>query len=1093
MSSSASELLDRVRASGVVSAEQLDEFLASPDVSTNDSPKVILSKLVAAGLVTTFQAGLLRAGKYKGFRLGSYVILDKLGAGGMGQVFRARHATLPKEVAIKVLPPSFKADPVALARFVREARTCAAISHPNIVGVYDVLPDADPPHILMEYVPGLSLQQAVTQRGVFAPGEAADVGVQACTGLQRACEVGLVHRDIKPPNLLLTRAGQVKILDFGIARIKSDDDGGLTMQGKEKAILGTADYLAPEQAVDSSGVDSRADIYAMGATLYFLLAGHPPFPEKSTTAKLLKKQVTDPRPIQLLRPDVPVGLSGTIQQMLSRDPNQRPQTPAAAADLLRHFAHLGPDYPARLFGDEPSKRVPGSSLVTPTDRIPVPADAQANPISASAFGSGMFAVPMLSPGSGQSGISTPHSGAYPVPPASGAYVPSGPGSSFFAYPEAVVANGDAAWAAAAGYDPSLVGAGSQIAPGDVRPPSSHDGSGRIDFRTSGLPGTVVDTGGAAPTLIDQGANEDTSPETQSVSPSSRPQRVPRSDNTGRWIAIGAVTFAVLVVGGLVLAFSGSLARPEPTGPLDQTSDTQPTRTVHPRVQTLIVSKTLKNATRTIREALEKAKPGTRLEIKDESWEEAIDVNPSWFNTPDVTISGATPNGRRVVWRPAGDVPTDKPWLSFRDGSGLRIENFDFEGVSADGKVKLKWGPFLSGNYISISDCTFKKFAESELVLSQTRSGAAPVVVERCRFLQSDWPEANPELGPCGIQLGGHNNSCEDSIIRDCRFEGRFAAAIRIHMCMRTTIELNRFLGARNGIYYSGLMPFAQCVINRNMFSGVETGLRFRMQPAIWDKRPLRIQGNVFDQTKLVSAIEHPAANLRDWWPIVLWDRPVNPKSGLPVGDVRQFRKTFELPEGPVPEACLDVNCGQYRVWVNGKPLTPNWVSPGPMIDTLDLTSKLVPGKNVVAVEAKSDNHSKGGLQAAVRLIGKPAIDLPSAAGWKVSADSPPDWTSLTFDDSKWANATQIQNDSKPYRPGLVRAGVSTPAPGVFEIGGFPNIVGDDKVRDGNPSLKPKVHSLNLQRDPNQDDRVFLRIDPIELPGDWRNKVGVVRQ
>ncbi len=419
MSTTTPEFVTRVRASGVVSAEQLDEFLASPDVSTNDSPKVILSKLVAAGLVTTFQAGLLRAGKYKGFRLGSYVILDKLGAGGMGQVFRARHATLPKEVAIKVLPPSFKADPVALARFVREARTCAAISHPNIVGVYDVLPDADPPHILMEYVPGLSLQQAVTQRGVFAPGEAADVGVQACTGLQRACEVGLVHRDIKPPNLLLTRAGQVKILDFGIARIKSDDDGGLTMQGKEKAILGTADYLAPEQAVDSSGVDSRADIYAMGATLYFLLAGHPPFPEKSTTAKLLKKQVTDPRPIQLLRPDVPVGLSGTIQQMLSRDPNQRPQTPAAAADLLRHFAHLGPDYPARLFGGPRSSEPTLVTLSDPTVSSNTPQPP------ASAYSSGVFSVEPTNP-------PTHSSSSFIVPPASGMFVPAGPGSSFFA-------------------------------------------------------------------------------------------------------------------------------------------------------------------------------------------------------------------------------------------------------------------------------------------------------------------------------------------------------------------------------------------------------------------------------------------------------------------------------------------------------------------------------------------------------------------------------------------------------------------------------------------------------------------------------------
>jgi serine/threonine-protein kinase len=419
MSTTSADFVTRLRASGVVPPEQLDEFFAAPTAPPADaSPKEILTALIAAGLVTKFQAGLLRAGKYKGFRLGSYVILDKLGAGGMGQVFRARHATLPKEVAIKVLPPSFKTDPIALARFVREARTCAAISHPNIVGVYDVLPDADPPHILMEYVPGISLLGAVTAHGVFAPCETADVGVQTCTGLQKACEVGLVHRDIKPPNLLLTKTGQVKILDFGIARIKSDDDG-LTMQGDQKAILGTADYLAPEQAVDSSTVDSRADIYATGATLYFLLAGHPPFPEKSTTAKLIRKQVADPPPVHTLRPDVPPGLSAVIQQMLARDPAHRPPTPAHAAALLAPFARTGPDYPGRFFG---AGRKSPSTVITFTDGTE---DQTPSPNTSSSVGH--FTVPPFDPTASHTGAMS-----YVVPPQSGVFVPTGPGSSFFA-------------------------------------------------------------------------------------------------------------------------------------------------------------------------------------------------------------------------------------------------------------------------------------------------------------------------------------------------------------------------------------------------------------------------------------------------------------------------------------------------------------------------------------------------------------------------------------------------------------------------------------------------------------------------------------
>ena len=192
-------------------------------------------------------------------------MLDRLGKGGMSHVFLAEHAVLGKRVAVKVLSAGLRADPSARQRFVREARAAAAVDHPNIVHVFDVDMDHDPPFLVMEYVDGVNLQAAVARHGAFTAAEAATVGVEVARGLAAAAAAGLVHRDIKPANLLVDRHGRVKILDLGIVRLPGEDtlprlDAG---EGAD-VILGTLDYLAPEQAVDSSTVDARADLYSLG-------------------------------------------------------------------------------------------------------------------------------------------------------------------------------------------------------------------------------------------------------------------------------------------------------------------------------------------------------------------------------------------------------------------------------------------------------------------------------------------------------------------------------------------------------------------------------------------------------------------------------------------------------------------------------------------------------------------------------------------------------------------------------------------------------------------------------------------------------------
>ncbi|MBN9122469.1 MAG: serine/threonine protein kinase, partial [Planctomycetes bacterium] len=280
------ELIDRLRKSKLVPADRLEGFLAALQTAGSaETPETLLDRLVAAGMITRFHADKLAAGKYKGFQLGDdrYLILDQLGSGGMGQVFLAEHTQMKRLVALKVLNPQvFETDPVARERFFREARAAGTLDHPNIVRIYDLCQDGKILFLVMEYVEGISLQALVNQRGPLDVVAACHYARQVAFGLQHAHEMRFVHRDIKPANLILERTGLVKVLDLGLVRSEAEAGNGLTMQLDNKHILGTADYVAPEQAVDSSKVDVRADIDSPGATLYCLLAGRPLFPEGRT-------------------------------------------------------------------------------------------------------------------------------------------------------------------------------------------------------------------------------------------------------------------------------------------------------------------------------------------------------------------------------------------------------------------------------------------------------------------------------------------------------------------------------------------------------------------------------------------------------------------------------------------------------------------------------------------------------------------------------------------------------------------------------------------------------------------------------------------
>jgi serine/threonine protein kinase len=273
-------------------------------------------------------------------RLRSYELETLLACGGMGAVYRARHTELDRIVAVKLLSAGRMQDERGVARFKREMRAVGRLEHPNIVRAMDAGEEAGTHYLVTEFVDGRDLSSLAKERGALPVPEACEIIRQAAVGLQHIHEHGLVHRDIKPSNLMLARDGTVRILDLGLVLLQEsapDSAADLTSSGR---IMGTIDYMAPEQAADSHEVDIRADIFSLGATLYKLLTGHSPFsgaPSNSLARKLSALAAADPGPLREYRPDVSQPLAELVAMMLAKSPDRRPPTPADAARQLLPF------------------------------------------------------------------------------------------------------------------------------------------------------------------------------------------------------------------------------------------------------------------------------------------------------------------------------------------------------------------------------------------------------------------------------------------------------------------------------------------------------------------------------------------------------------------------------------------------------------------------------------------------------------------------------------------------------------------------------------------------------------------------------------
>jgi serine/threonine protein kinase len=249
-----------------------------------------------------------------------------------------------RKVALKVLPVQQAEDPASLARFYREARAVARLDHPNIVRAHDIDREDKLHFLVLEFVDGCNLHDFVRRNGTLTPARAAHYIRQAALGLQHAHEAGLVHRDVKPGNLLLDRQGTVKLLDMGLVRFFHEDTSAFVKEFEAGYTIGTADYVAPEEIVrdksSDGGVDVRADIYSLGGTFYYLLVGKSPFQDGTTAQKMIWHQVRQPKSLRALRPDVPEGLVQIIERMMAKETVRRYQTPLEVAAALEEYTRV---------------------------------------------------------------------------------------------------------------------------------------------------------------------------------------------------------------------------------------------------------------------------------------------------------------------------------------------------------------------------------------------------------------------------------------------------------------------------------------------------------------------------------------------------------------------------------------------------------------------------------------------------------------------------------------------------------------------------------------------------------------------------------
>ena len=347
-------MLGLLEKSRLLSEDQISDAIDRLELPADIAPAELTEALITAGLLTRFQADRLLEGRHRGFFIGSYRCDHILGTGGMGWLYLATDIDSGNPVAVKMLPKRLEGDPGMVARFELEAKAGLLLNHPNVVRTYEHQRTegvyGDVYYVVMEVVRGISLEELIVRNGPLPWPAACDVIRQTAAGLQHAHDNGTIHRDIKPANLLVDADGHVKIADFGLSKIEAEADDEFSLQmifGHD--CLGTADYIAPEQTLDSNAVDGRADLYSLGCTFYATLTGKLPFPLKTTKQKLEAQRTRKPRPVGNLVEDLPPEVIAILEKMISKRPETRFQQ---ASDVCRALSGFSKRTPADFSFEE---------------------------------------------------------------------------------------------------------------------------------------------------------------------------------------------------------------------------------------------------------------------------------------------------------------------------------------------------------------------------------------------------------------------------------------------------------------------------------------------------------------------------------------------------------------------------------------------------------------------------------------------------------------------------------------------------------------------------------------------------------------------
>jgi serine/threonine protein kinase/tetratricopeptide (TPR) repeat protein len=665
----ADELLALLQRSELVAAERLRELEPPPPAAT---PKQLAAQLVASGLLTRFQAEQLLLGKYRGFTLGKYRVLERIGHGGNGTVYLCEHQIVRRKVAIKVLPTNRADSPAALTRFYREARAAGALDHPNLVKAHDVDEENGLHFLVMDFVDGTNLQDLVTRNSPLDPVRAAHYVAQAARGLEAAHAAGLVHRDVKPGNLLLDRHGVIRVSDLGLARFQCDDDENnpLTLRFDDKTVLGTADYVAPEQALNSHEVDGRADIYSLGATFYFLLTGQPPFPEGKAAKKLMAHQIQEPVPVGQLRPEVPAEMAAVVARMMAKRPQERYQSPAEVVAALQAWTAtpVAPPLPEEMPQLSPAVRVPASPSPDPSSAALLRNSGQRSSGVRGSARSGRT-IHDSSAGPASNGRSGPRTGPRP-----------GPRS----------------------------GSSSSGALGHTMRRTAADTRTRSDYTPSG-------------------SHRKTHLDTRAVKAPPVTGQYRRRGGTGAWAAWLRSPWGrrvvIFVVVGIVAGLALRWALRKPAAATTTTSAPDATG----RAPTLVVRPGGGDgAYSSIGAALRQARPGSRILVEADDWAEALDLAA---DVPPVRIEGHNAIDA-VRWRAPVGHPAGKPLVHITGRPGLTLTGVDLDG---GGQVEDLVRAEGSCANVVLENVSLTGFRRTGITFRNCQAqGGGPVVVRHVR-------------------------------------------------------------------------------------------------------------------------------------------------------------------------------------------------------------------------------------------------------------------------------------------------------------------------------------------------------------------------